>query len=153
MSSTKHNGENERSTSAPTPGEQEVVHEPADALSFEAEMQHGLARHRGRGRRLSESLRAAEEGELTNEQFLFVMAIDAFKRANGVSFPAWSDVLEIIRLLGYRKTCASELALGNAEDWTEKSDTTSNVRPQGFERRIVGPGPSPTGGGKNRKAA
>lgn len=97
----------------------------------------GAARMRGVGRRLAESLRAAEEGELTKEQFLFVMAIDAFKRENQVGFPAWTDVLEVVRLLGYRKTQASELALRNAEDWQEKSDSPSNVRPKGFGRRAA----------------
>ncbi len=42
-----------------------------------------LERRRGPGRRLSDFLRAAEEGELTREQFLFVVAIEEFKRVNG----------------------------------------------------------------------
>ena len=46
-----------------------------------------------------------------------------------MTFPAWTDVLEVFRLLGYRKTCASELPLANAEDWREKADAPSNVRP------------------------
>jgi hypothetical protein len=88
----------------------------------------GLERRRGPGRRLSDFSRAAEEGELTAEQFLFVAAIDAFKRANGKTFPAWTDVLEVIRLLGYRKTQSSELGLRNLEDWLEEPDTPANVR-------------------------
>lgn len=60
---------------------------------------------------------------MTEEQFLFVMAIDAFKRVNGKTFPSWTDVLEIIRKLGYRKTQASELNLGGrVADWTERPD-------------------------------
>lgn len=86
-------------------------------------------RRRGPGRRLSDFTKRAEEGEMTQEQFLFLMAIDSFKKANGMTFPAWTDVLEVIRLLGYRKTCASELPLTNAEDWREKADAPSNVRP------------------------
>lgn len=88
----------------------------------------GLERRRGPGRRLSESLKSAEEGELTKEQFLFLMAIESFKKANGKAYPAWSDVLEVIRLLGYRKTAKSELTLANAEDWQEGADAPSNVR-------------------------
>lgn len=88
----------------------------------------GLERRRGPGRRRTDFTRAAEEGEMTPEQFLFLMAIDAFKKANEKTFPAWTDVLEVIRLLGYRKTCASELNLANAEDWTEKPDAPSKVR-------------------------
>lgn len=82
----------------------------------------GLERRRGPGRRRSDFTRSAEEGEMTKEQFLFLMAIDAFKRVNGKTFPSWSDVLEIIRRLGYRKVQRSELALESAEDWTERAD-------------------------------
>ena len=65
---------------------------------------------------------------MTQEQFLFVMAIDAFKRVNGLTFPTWTDVLEVIRKLGYRKTMPSELNLGRrAEDWTERADAPSGV--------------------------
>lgn len=88
----------------------------------------GLERRRGPGRRRTDFMKNAEEGELTDEQFLFVMAIEAFKKANGKTFPTWTDVLEVIRLLGYRKTCASELNLPRMEDWQEKSDAPSNVR-------------------------
>ena len=97
----------------------------------------GLERRRGPGRRLSDFTKAAEEGELTKEQFLFVMAIESFKRANAKTYPAWTDVLEVIRLLGYRKVQPSTLKLRNAEDFTEAPDTPANVRPKGFERREV----------------
>ena len=87
-----------------------------------------LERRRGPGRRRSDFLRSAEEGEMTNEQFLFVQAIEAFKRVNGKTFPTWTDVLEVVRRLGYRKTQTSELRLGSkAEDWTERSDAPSGV--------------------------
>ena len=87
-----------------------------------------LDRRRGPGRRRSDFLRSAEEGEMTAEQYLFLRAIDAFKRANGKSFPSWTDVLEVIRRLGYRKTQSSEIDLGGrVEDWTERSDAPSNV--------------------------
>ncbi|MBX3324046.1 MAG: hypothetical protein KF757_13780 [Phycisphaeraceae bacterium] len=95
----------------------------------------GLERRRGPGRRRSDFTRAAEEGEMTPEQFLFLMAIDEFKRANGKPFPAWTDVLEVIRLLGYRKTMASELNLTRAEDWREAANSPSNVRPDRWAER------------------
>ncbi len=88
----------------------------------------GLERRRGRGRRLSDFHRSAEEGEMTQEQFMFLMAIDAFKKGNDVTFPAWSDVLEIIRLLGYRKVQKAAVDLGRAEDWTEPPESPHNVR-------------------------
>jgi|GEM_PF-271181 len=93
-----------------------------------AEAPTGFERRRGRGRRLSDAHRAAEEGEMTQEQFMFLMAIDAFKKGNQVTFPAWSDVLEIIRLLGYRKVQKAAVDLGRAEDWTEPPQAPHNVR-------------------------
>ena len=87
-----------------------------------------LERRRGPGRRRTDFLRAAEEGEMTQEQFMFVMAIDIFKRVNGKTFPTWTDVLEIIRKLGYRKTMPTELVLGDqVEDWTERPDSPCGV--------------------------
>jgi hypothetical protein len=87
-----------------------------------------LERRRGPGRRRTDFMRAAEEGEMTQEQFMFVMAIDSFKRVNGLTFPTWTEVLEVIRKLGYRKTMPSELNLGaRVEDWTERGDTPSGV--------------------------
>ena len=87
-----------------------------------------LDRRRGRGRRLSDFLRSAEEGEMTQEQFMFLVAIDAFKEANGRTFPTWTDVLEVVRKLGYRKTKSSELTLSDrVKDWTEEPDAESGV--------------------------
>ncbi len=88
----------------------------------------GLERRRGPGRRRTDFNRAAEEGELTPEQFLFVKAIDAFKIANNKMYPTWTDVLEVVRLLGYRKTQPSQLNIRSAEDWTEAPDALSKVR-------------------------
>jgi len=92
-------------------------------------------RRRGPGRRLSDFTRSAEEGEMTTEQFLFLMAIDAFKKANTVHYPSWTDVLEVVRLLGYRKTMPMEITLAAAEDWREVADTPSNVRPERWSQR------------------
>ena len=102
----------------------------------------GLERKRGRGRRLSEFTKSAEEGEMTTEQFLFLMAIDAFKKGNDRMFPTWTDVLEVIRLLGYRKTMPTELNLPSAEDWLERSDSPANVRPDRWAERFTEAGPS-----------
>jgi hypothetical protein len=82
----------------------------------------GLERRRGPGRRRTDFAKSAEEGEMSNEQFMLVTAIDTFKRVNNKPFPTWTEVLEVIRKLGYRKTCASDLNLSNTEDWTEAAD-------------------------------
>jgi len=64
----------------------------------------GLERRRGPGRRRSDTRREAEEGEMTDELLEFVLAIDDYKRVNNRPFPSWSEVFEVIRYLGYRKT-------------------------------------------------
>ena len=64
----------------------------------------GLERRRGPGHRRTEFVKSADEGELNPEQFLFVMAIDAYKRSNQRPFPTWTEVLEVIKAMGYRKT-------------------------------------------------
>ena len=63
----------------------------------------GLDRRRGPGRRRSEERRAAEEGEMNDEQFEFIMAINEYKSLNKRPFPSWTEVLDIITALGYRK--------------------------------------------------
>jgi len=63
----------------------------------------GFDRRRGPGHRRTPERRAAEEGEMTEEQFEFLMAIDQYKRANQRPFPTWTEVLEVIRAIGYRK--------------------------------------------------
>ena len=82
----------------------------------------GLERRRGPGRRRSDFMREAEEGEMSREQYLFVMAIDSYKRINDRPYPTWTEVLEVIRKLGYRKTCPMQVKLDGCEDWLEEPD-------------------------------
>ncbi|UCE49439.1 MAG: hypothetical protein JSW47_04700 [Phycisphaerales bacterium] len=63
----------------------------------------GLDRRRGPGRRLTDERKSAEEGQMSDEQFEFLMAIDEYKRKNTRPFPTWTEVLEVIKALGYRK--------------------------------------------------
>ena len=63
----------------------------------------GLDRRRGPGRRLTDDRKAAEEGQMSDEQFEFLMAIDEYKKKNARPFPTWTEVLELIKALGYRK--------------------------------------------------
>jgi len=64
---------------------------------------NSLERRRGPGRRLSDDRKAAEEGEMTEYQFEFVMAIETYKKLNKRMYPTWTEILEILRQLGYRK--------------------------------------------------
>ena len=68
-----------------------------------ADRRTGLERRRGPGRRRSDDRRSAEEGEMSAEQFEFIMAIETYKKVNKRMFPTWTEVLEVILQLGYRK--------------------------------------------------
>src|SRR5262245_4339384 len=76
----------------------------------------GLERRRGPGRRLSDVRKAAEEGEMTAEQFEFVMAIETYKKVNKKMFPTWTEVLEVINQLGYRKTESRTIRMENVPE-------------------------------------
>ena len=44
------------------------------------------------------------EKDYSDEEIIFMKAMDQYKRANRRPFPTWSEVLEVLRSLGYRKT-------------------------------------------------
>jgi hypothetical protein len=43
------------------------------------------------------------ERDYNDEEIIFMKAMDQYKRANRRPFPTWSEVLEVLRSLGYRK--------------------------------------------------
>src|SRR3954467_15547326 len=73
-------------------------------------------RRRGPGRRRSDDRKAAEEGEMTAEQFEFVMAIETYKKVNKRMYPTWTEVLEVINQLGYRKVMHRDIQLQNVPE-------------------------------------
>jgi len=83
----------------------------------------GLDRRRGPGRRRGIDRKAAEEGHMSDEQFEFLMAIDEYKRANSRPFPTWTEVLEVIKALGYRKV-AEPQPLAESPAHAEEEDET-----------------------------
>jgi hypothetical protein len=76
----------------------------------------GLERRRGPGRRRSDDRKAAEEGEMTDEQFEFCMAIETYKKVNKRLYPTWTEVLEVVRQLGYRKVKTRTIKLENCPE-------------------------------------
>jgi hypothetical protein len=81
----------------------------------------GLDRRRGPGKRRTDDRRTAEEGEMSDEQFEFLMAIDEYKKKNSRPFPTWTEVLEVIKALGYRKVASPQPlnSPANADNSTE----------------------------------
>ena len=47
------------------------------------------------------------ERDYTSEEIEFMQAMDAYKRASGRMFPTCSEILEVIRNLGYAKVLHS----------------------------------------------
>jgi hypothetical protein len=58
-------------------------------------------RHQGERRRQVDPTTC--EKDYSDEEIIFMKAMDAYKRANRRPFPTWSEVLEVLRSLGYRK--------------------------------------------------
>lgn len=90
--------------SQPEPDEASNVERRQSDRRSVVDRRSGLDRRRGPGRRRSDTRRAAEEGEMTEEQFEFIMAINEYKKVNKRPFPTWTEVLDVVRALGYRKT-------------------------------------------------
>jgi hypothetical protein len=44
------------------------------------------------------------EKEYSDDEIIFMKSMDQYKRANRRPFPTWSEVLEVLHALGYRKT-------------------------------------------------
>ena len=57
---------------------------------------------RGAGIRLMEERRDAESGEMTDEQFAFVRAVDDWKLRNRRPYPTLTEILAVAKTLGYR---------------------------------------------------
>jgi hypothetical protein len=65
-----------------------------------------VERRSGKERRQGERRRQVDpttcERDYSDEEIAFMKAMDLYKRANRRPFPTWSEVLEVLRSLGYR---------------------------------------------------
>ena len=52
------------------------------------------------------------ERDYNNEEIEFMKAMDQYKRENRRPFPTWSEVLEVLRALGYQKTGSQSVMPG-----------------------------------------
>jgi len=66
-----------------------------------------LERRSGKDRRQGERRRQVDpttcERDYNDDEIAFMKAMDQYKRANRRPFPTWSEVLEVLHALGYRK--------------------------------------------------
>ena len=54
------------------------------------------------------------ERDYSLDEVEFMKAMDEYKRKSGRMFPTWSEVLEVVRSLGYAKQTAEQLETVNA---------------------------------------
>lgn len=80
-----------------------VADKPAKVDRRGAKATSEYDRRRGPGRRRTDYRRDAEEGHMNEEQLEFIKAMDEYKRANNRPFPTWTEVLDLLLYLGYRK--------------------------------------------------
>lgn len=54
------------------------------------------------------------ERDYSGDEVEFMKAMDDYKRKSGRMFPTWSEVLEVVRSLGYTKPSHREPMVGEA---------------------------------------
>lgn len=60
---------------------------------------------------------------MNEEQLEFIKAIDEYKRANARTFPTWTEILDLVLYLGYRKVApVGEFSLTKSRANTESPD-------------------------------
>lgn len=127
--------QHKQKTDTSEPGSVEP-HNGPDRRKAVTDRRLGLDRRRGPGRRRSEDRKAAEEGHMSDEQFEFLMAIDEYKKANSRPFPTWTEVLEIIKAIGYRKV-ADPQPLAESQSHTEDDDESVDGAPKAKPHQLA----------------
>ena len=73
------------------------------ALERRGEAEPGERRKQSQGERRRQVDPTTCERDYTDDEIVFMKAMDQYKRDNRRPFPTWSEVLEVLRALGYRK--------------------------------------------------
>ena len=74
------------------------------AIPVAVERRSGKDRREELGERRRQVDPTTCEKDYSDEEIDFMKAMDLYKRSNRRPFPTWSEVLEVLRSLGYRKT-------------------------------------------------
>jgi hypothetical protein len=64
------------------------------------------------------------ERDYTDDETEFMKAMDRYKRENRRPFPTWSEVLEVLRSLGYRRVAEPTALPGKGSGVTQANATT-----------------------------
>ena len=84
------------------------------ATTHRVDSKHDVSASRGRkkGERRRHIDPTTCERDYDHQEIEFMTAMDDYKRRSGRQFPTWSEVLEVMRSLGYRQVAApSEITL------------------------------------------
>ena len=85
-----------------------------------------IERRSGKDRRHGERRRQIDpttcERDYSEEEIAFMKAMDQYKRDNRRPFPTWSEVLEVLRALGYRKVAEPTVMPGLPSSGSKKAD-------------------------------
>ncbi len=88
---------------------------PAERRTVEAAGGAPVTERRQSSRRKVERRRQIDpttcERDYTDEEIGFMKAMDDYKRRSGRQFPTWSEVIEVLRSLGYRKVAEPTVVL------------------------------------------
>jgi hypothetical protein len=76
------------------------------------ERRSGADRRAEKGERRRQVDPTTCERDYTNDEIDFMRAMDQYKRDNRRPFPTWSEVLEVLRALGYRKSAPPSMMPG-----------------------------------------
>jgi hypothetical protein len=81
-----------------------------------------LERRTGKGERRRQIDPTTCERDYTNDEIEFMKAMDQYKRDNRRPFPTWSEVLEVMRALGYRKVAEQSQMPGLSSSLPPKAE-------------------------------
>ena len=96
------------------------------AIPVAVERRSGKDR-RERGERRRQVDPTTCEKDYSDEEIIFMKAMDQYKRANRRPFPTWSEVLEVLRSLGYRKTETAVALPGLPVQPSHMADSSESV--------------------------
>src|SRR5262245_24666738 len=86
-------------------------------------------------RRTSERRRLIDpttcERDYDDEETVFMKAMDRYKRENRRPFPTWSEVLEVLRSLGYRRVAEPTALPGKGSGVTAQAAAAAAAPPKG----------------------
>lgn len=110
---------------APAPAKNQMKDRRAEAERRKAQIPVALDRRKGE-RRLGERRRQVDpttcERDYTDEEISFMKAMEDYKAAFARPFPTWSEVLEVLKSLGYRKVAGLTEIVANRAKSTLNND-------------------------------